>query len=287
MTEQYNPSNINAPRLIREFGGAGVFAITTDDGLSVITGGAPTLALPDARTVPGLELFIKSIPGTGTVSAILGQLIDAAPAFTFTVPQQALFVKSSGAGWRIISDGLGSAGGALAVEDEGILIDPTVILMNFVGGGVVASPAGAGAVDITIAGAGLLSGPGVPEGVIFGAPGDPYLRIAGTLSSFWQYQGAAPGVVGWRAVGPRLTGVPVGAINGINTIFTFPGGSEAVHQAAATGVQIYFEFNGVEQTVGPDFTVIAGAVPGTTITSVVLATAPILGDILKTTFIPA
>ena len=287
MTRQYPGTNINDPRFVREVSGGGTFALTTDDGLVVVTAGVPTLALPDARTVPGVELFIKSVPGTGTVTAILGQLIDAAPIFTFTTPQQALFVKSSNAGWRIISDGLGGGGGALAVEDEGILVDAATTLMNFVGGGVVASPAGAGAVDITIPGAGLLSGAPVPEGVIPGTSGDPYIRISGVISSFWQFQGAAPGVFGWQAIGPRLMGVPVGVINGLNTIFTFPGGSEAVHQTPSPGAQILLEHNGVEQTEGVDFTVVAGVVPGTTISAIVFTIAPIVADLLKTTFIPA
>jgi len=47
-----------------------------------------------------------------------------------------------------------SGGGTVAVFDEGILIDAAVSTFDFIGAGVVASSAGAGAVDITIPGGG-------------------------------------------------------------------------------------------------------------------------------------
>ena len=127
MPRQYQDTNINDPRFIREESGAGTIALNADDGLIIITAGAPTVELPDARTVPGLEVFIKTIPGTGTVAAILGQLIDAAVTFTFTTPQQALFVKSSDGGWRIISDGLG---GGLALTRQNVYDNQGVIAVN-------------------------------------------------------------------------------------------------------------------------------------------------------------
>jgi len=246
--------------------------------------------MPDAVLIPGNIFYLKA-PSGGvnpvTIQGLGGQQIDGVLTFVLNTNQGSIILRSNGAGWSSFGQG-GGAGAALAIEDEGVPIDPNVILINFTGGGVVASSAGPGAVDVTIPGAGLLSGPVVPEGAIVGTPGDPYIRTAGTISSFWQFEGAAPGVVGWRAVGPRLTGAPVGVINGVNTTFTFPGGSEAVHQTAApVGTQIAFEFNGVEQTEGVDFVVTPGAVPGTTITSVVLTVPPVLGDVLKTTFIPA
>jgi hypothetical protein len=45
-------------------------------------------------------------------------------------------------------------GGAIVVEDEGILVDPATTLLNFIGAGVTASSAGPGAVDVTIPGGG-------------------------------------------------------------------------------------------------------------------------------------
>jgi hypothetical protein len=48
----------------------------------------------------------------------------------------------------------GGGGSALAVEDEGVLVDPAVTLLNFVGAGVTASSTGPGSVDVTIPGGG-------------------------------------------------------------------------------------------------------------------------------------
>lgn len=284
MTSQYLPTNINAPRNPRETDVD--LRLNLDDELVVITAGAPQITLPNATVIPSREIYIKSIPGAGTVVGVAGQTIDGAATFTFTVPQEVILVKSNGTNWLNVG-GLGGGGGsALTVEDEGVVVDAAVSLINFIGAGVVASPAAPGSVDVTISGAGLAAGPLVPETNVIGAPGDPYTRTAGVISSFWQFVGAAVGVLGWEAIGPWRTAAPVGAIDGVNTSYSFPTGVEAVHQGA-DAPQIKYERNGVEQVDAVDFVVVAGAIPGTTIVSFTTSIAPVPGDLLKVTYIPA
>ncbi len=284
MTSQYLPTNINAPRGPRETDVD--LELNLDDELVIITAGAAQITLPNATVIPSRQIYIKSIPGAGTVVGILGQTIDGAATFTFTSAQEVLLVKSDGANWLNVGGGGGGGGVALAVEDEGVVVDANVSLLNFIGGGVVATPAGAGAVDVTISGSGLAAGPLIPETNVVGSAGDPYTRVAGTISSFWQFIGAVVGVLGWEALGPWRTAIPVGAVDGVNTSYTFPAGIEAVHQGA-NAPQIKYERNGVEQLDGPDFAVVAGAIPGTTIVSFTTLIAPVPGDLLKVTYIPA
>ena len=284
MTSQYLPTNINAPRGPRETDVD--LALNLDDELVIITAGAPQSTLPNATVIPSRQIYIKSISGAGTVVGILGQTIDGAATFIFTSALEVLLVKSDGTDWLIVGGGASGGGVALAVEDEGIVVDANVSLLNFTGAGVVATPAGPGAVDVTISGAGLPAGPLVPETNVFGSPGEPYTRIAGTVSSFWQFVGAVAGLLGWEALGPWRTATPVGAINGANTSYSFPAGVEAVHQGADSP-QIKYERNGVEQVDIVDFSVVAGAIPGTTIVSFTTVIAPVPGDLLKVTYIPA
>lgn len=266
MTEQYLNTNINSPLGPRAI--SADTQLTLDDGIVVAdsTGAPVTLTMPDAVLIPGNIFYIKATTGAVnpvTIQGFNGQLIDGAATLVLSTNQAGVILRSNGAaGWAAFGQG-GGGGAALSVFDDGILVDPAVTVMDFIGAGVTATPAGAGAVDITIpAAGGIPSGAVIPEGVVAGTPGSLYVRISGTVSTFWQYLGAAPGVVGWRAIGPRLTGAPAGAIDGVNATFTFPGGSEAVHSAAApNGVQIYYEYNGVEQTEGVDFAVTPGAVP--------------------------
>lgn len=284
MTGQYLPTNINAPRSPRETDVG--LVLNLDDELIIITAAAPQITLPNATVIPSRQIYIKSVPGTGTVIGTGGQTIDGAATFTFTTVQEVLLVKSDGANWRIAGGGGGGSGVALTVEDEGVVVDAAVALINFTGAGVTATPAGAGSVDVTITGSGLAGGPLIPETNVIGSPGDPYTRISGTVSSFWQFVGAAAGVLGWEALGPWRTATPVGAVNGVNTSYTFPLGVEAVHQGADSP-QIKYERNGVEQLDITDFIVVAGAIPGTTIVSFTTTIAPVLGDLLKVTYIPA
>ncbi len=105
MPEQYQPTNINSPLAVRAISGPGTFELNADDGLTIIAAGAPTLTLPDVDTVPGREVFIKSVVGTGTVDTTGGQLIDTDLTFTFTVAQQILFLKAGDGVWRVVDNG--------------------------------------------------------------------------------------------------------------------------------------------------------------------------------------
>lgn len=286
MTDQYLPTNINAPRLPRSI--SVDTQLTLDDELIVIDGGNPQLTLPNAEVFPSRQIYFKSETGTGTVVGLNGQTIDGAASYVFSVVDESLLVKSDGDNWVVIVPGTGGGGaGTVIVQDEGIVVVPAATTLNFVGLGVTAAPGAPGVADITVpGGGGLLSGPGVPEGTVPGTPGDPYIRIAGTLSSFWQFTGAAPGVVGWEALGPIRTAVPVGVIDGVNAVFSFPGGVEAVHQGADKPQFLYVR-NGSDQSETVDFVVTPGSVPGTTITSFTTVVPPVPGDILRVSYIPA
>jgi len=289
MTEQYPPTNINGPRLPRR-DVVGDIQLNLDDEFVVITAGDPNITLPNARVIPSRQIYIKSETGTGTVLALPGQLIDGAPSFSFGVASESRLFKSDGLNWKLVSGlGGGGAGTDLEIEDEGVLVTPSATLLNFVGAGVSATLTGPGLVDVTIPGGDTIpSGPDIPEGVVAGTPGSIYIRESAGLSSFWQYAGAAPGNTGWIALGPFRTGTPVGAVDGVNASFSFPGASEAVSQGADS-LQIKYTLNGITQTEGVDYTTTAGAVPGTTISSfsVITTLPPQVGDVLRVTFVPA
>lgn len=284
MTSQYLQTNINSPRLPRS-----VIADTQlnlDDELVVIEGGNPIITLPTAVQIPSREISIKSVTGTGTVVGSGGETIDGAASFVFSVAQESLLVKSDGSDWVIVAGGT-AGGGAIEVRDEGVPVVAAATVLNFVGLGVTAAPGGPGIADITIpGGGGLLSGPLIPEGAVVGTPGDPYVRISGALSSFWQFAGAVPGVAGWVALGPVRTATPVGAIDGFNTSYSFPGGIEAVFQGFDKP-QFIFVRNGIDQNEITDFVVVPGSVPGTTIVSFTTVVPPVIGDVLRVSYIPA
>ncbi len=284
MTSQYLPTNINAPRSPR--GTDADLLLTLDDEFVIITANAPQLTLPTAVQIPSREIYIKSEPGTGTVVGVLGQTIDGAATFTFTAAREVLVVKSNGANWLIVGGGASGGGAALTIEDGGAVVDAATTLINFIGAGVTASSAGVGLVDVTIPGTSLPSGPLIPETNVAGSAGDFYTRVAGSVSSSWQFVAAVAGVLGWEAIGPIRTATAVGAIDGVNTSFSFPGGVEAVDQGA-NAPQIKYERNGLEQTVTTDYVVVAGSIAGTTIISITTVIAPQPGDIHKFTYIPA
>lgn len=108
MTEQYQQNSINNETGARFASVNG--PLNLDDDLVVIPSGAPTLTLPDAGQIPGKEIPVKSIPGTGTINTVLGQTIDTVATFTFTTPLEGVIFKSDGRNWVIVgSDGAGTA----------------------------------------------------------------------------------------------------------------------------------------------------------------------------------
>lgn len=288
MTNQYGQPNINVPAISRLVDSDA--RITTDDDVIDIVAGDPTLELPDARTIPSKELLIKSTTGTGTVIPLssTGQTIDGAGSFTFSSVNEPLLLKSNGQNWLIASASSGAAGGTLEIQEDAITVDPDVDLINFTGSGVSVTPIGPKQVEVTISGAGIPSGADIPEGTVLGSPGDLYQRVNGDISSLWQYLAPAPGVTGWRVLGPFLTGAPVGVIDGANQTFAVPGGLEAVDILGATNSQVEFLYNGVNQVRGVDYITIAGSIAGVTISAVEFTSiAPLPGDQLSLIFVPA
>ena len=69
-------------------------------------------------------------------------------------------------GGMLLPHAAGGGGGTLAIEDEGILVDPATTLINFIGAGVTASSAGVGMVDVTIPGGGGGGAPANAEYVV-------------------------------------------------------------------------------------------------------------------------
>ena len=99
MTDQYLPTNINAPRVPRETDAD--LLLTLDDEFVIITANAPQLTLPTAVQIPSRQIYIKSILGAGTVVGILGQTIDGDASFAFQTANEVLLVKSNGVNWLI------------------------------------------------------------------------------------------------------------------------------------------------------------------------------------------
>lgn len=117
MTEQYNKPNINDPGAARLV--SSDVDVTTDDTIIVIVGGAPTLTLPEANTVPGINLFIKSEVGAGTVSPQPGETLDGAATFTFSIANETLEIVSNGDNWSIIG-GSGASSGVTNASNIGV-----------------------------------------------------------------------------------------------------------------------------------------------------------------------
>ena len=110
MTQQYNPNNINNPTGVR-FVNADT-ALTFDDGVVIIDGGAPTLTLPNAAQIPGISIFVKSVSGSGSLIGASGQTIDGASSFPFLQVNHGVILESNGASWAIASNTMSSGSGA-------------------------------------------------------------------------------------------------------------------------------------------------------------------------------
>lgn len=157
MTDQFLPTNINAPR--QSTAVTGSLALTFDEQLIFAdsSGGPFTLTLPDARQIPSWTIVVKA-PSAGTdnvtVDTILGQTIDGVATFVFTTNQESRFFISNGTNWVTAGEGGGGIAG-VSVEDEGIVVQPNTTIFNFVGAGVTAVPVGLNQVDVTIPGAGI------------------------------------------------------------------------------------------------------------------------------------
>lgn len=69
----------------------------------------------------------------------------------------------------------GSTGAALAILDEGSLVDAATVAIDFVGAGVTATSTGAGSVEVTIPGAAFPPASQVGQ-VVFSVDGTTFLR---------------------------------------------------------------------------------------------------------------
>lgn len=166
MGTQYQPTNINAPRLPRVVDGD--ILLNLDDELIIIAvGSTPTITLPPAETIPSREIHIKSLSGTGAVIGSGGQTIDGMGAFSFTSVLEAVLVKSDGSNWVIVSGGASAApcptvcthlippvaqGAAEVVVFRGLNIDGSVVIYGaapvpILGSAVWASGGGAPTLD--------------------------------------------------------------------------------------------------------------------------------------------
>lgn len=154
MTNQYLPTNINSPRNPRETDAN--LTLNLDDEFVIITANAPQITLPTAVQIPSREIYIKSVPGAGTVVGILGQTIDGSASFTFTTTNEVLLVKSNGANWFIVG---GDTGGSM---------EPPLTTVT---SGITTSTATLGSFDVyrmTAAGTTLtISSANITEGRVF------------------------------------------------------------------------------------------------------------------------
>jgi len=112
MTEQYLPTNINAPRIVRIE--ESDYQITLDDSIVAASsvGSPSTLTLPDARTIPGWLVCVKAEDVAGgaiTVVGLNGQLIDGAANTVLSATNDSVVLQSIGNSWAIC--GGGSSGG--------------------------------------------------------------------------------------------------------------------------------------------------------------------------------
>ena len=122
MTNNYLPTNINQPRLVKRISAVSppqVIPINYDDGFVVADTQQAEVALelPLATQFPGWPIIFKSdnAGSTGNPVTLLappGQTIDGLPTLALTQDEQAVFIKSDGQIWRIITNSGGGAPGA-------------------------------------------------------------------------------------------------------------------------------------------------------------------------------
>jgi hypothetical protein len=138
------------PAAYRGFDGDYVISVATPgDGLAGAAPGSylievplPTVAVPlPAVTLTGINLCLTEGRVTSQFNATgdTGGFGDNVFGYV---------------GGQFLPHAAGGGGGSVAVFDEGVLVDAAVTSFDFIGNGVTASSAGAGAVDITIPGGG-------------------------------------------------------------------------------------------------------------------------------------
>lgn len=126
MTEQYAQPNINNPRQVRSFTAAlppASVQLTFDDGLVVVDTTVTTIAftLPLASQFPGWQIILKATNAGTSGNAVLvagqaGETIDGDAFVLLTTDQEALFLKSDGANWRVVGGGSGAVASSLSLD---------------------------------------------------------------------------------------------------------------------------------------------------------------------------
>lgn len=127
MTDQYLPTNINAPRGSKTFVAVsppvGTVDLNLDDDLVVVDTTADILGfnLPEATQIPGWQVNIKALnPGTSgnsvLVAGINGQTIDGAAFVIMTTDNEVLTVKSDGSNWQVLSGSGGAVSSSISLD---------------------------------------------------------------------------------------------------------------------------------------------------------------------------
>ncbi len=134
MTEQYGQTNINNPRLVRSFAAISPpisVQLTFDDDLVVADTTVDTIGftLPLASQFPAWEIIIKATNAASSGNSVLvtpqaGETIDGAAFILMATDQQALFLKSDGTNWRVISNFDGGAVSGISLD---LTYDPTAV----------------------------------------------------------------------------------------------------------------------------------------------------------------
>ena len=146
MTEQYAQPNINNPRRVRSFtavaGPPIAIQLTFDDGLVVAdtTDAGIGFALPLASQFPGWQIIIKATnAGTSgspvSVAGQAGETIDGAAFVLMTTDEEALFLKSDGANWRVVGGVSGATASSLSLDltfdDSAMASIPPVLFITW------------------------------------------------------------------------------------------------------------------------------------------------------------
>lgn len=146
MTEQYAQPNINNPRRVRSFtavaGPPIAIQLTFDDGLVVAdtTDASIGFTLPLASQFPGWQIIIKAT-NAGTsgspvfVAGQAGETIDGAAFVLMTTDEEALFLKSDGANWRVVGGVSGATASSLSLDltfdDSAMASIPPVLFITW------------------------------------------------------------------------------------------------------------------------------------------------------------
>ena len=127
MTDQYLPTNVNAPRGSKSFVAVVPpmsIQLNLDDDLVIIdtSTGPGGFTLPEATQIPGLQITVKATNAGSTgnsvfLSPIFPQTIDGALLVILTADEESITVKSDGSNWRVVgSTGAGATSTSISLD---------------------------------------------------------------------------------------------------------------------------------------------------------------------------